>query len=58
MGPAVGTGPVNRGTFPYVKFLLLLFLLLKVERKLLYDVAVCVCCILYVKSCMKVLTVY
>ncbi len=28
------------------------------ERKLLYDVAVCVCCILYVKSCIKVLTVY
>ncbi len=24
---------------------------LQVERKLLYDVAVCVCCILYVKSC-------
>jgi hypothetical protein len=32
--------------------------LLQVERKLLYDIAVCVCCILYVKSCLKILTVY
>ncbi len=28
------------------------------ERKLLYDIAICVCCILYVKSFIKVLTVY
>jgi hypothetical protein len=32
--------------------------LLQVERKILYDVAVCGCCILYVKSCIRVLTVY